>query len=120
MNSLNVCVLTGVLERPPLAVTADGKPQQSARFTLTCTELGRDGASYRLYVPVETYGQVATQCLTLQAGTVLAVDGKLKWRSYTDRAGEKHSGLAVLAREIRLLTPDAAHAAPAADAVTVG
>ena len=102
-DSLNVVCLTGHLERPSTVRDTDG--QAIARFTVRCEESGKDGTMFKIYVPCECYGRLAERASSWEPGTLLAIEGRLKWRSYVDAQGQKHSGLAVFAREVRVLEP---------------
>jgi single-stranded DNA-binding protein len=93
MDQVNVVVLTGFLERSPVVT------ETAVRFTIRVDETGKDGTTFKVFVPCEAYGRAESW----EAGAFLAVEGRLKWRSYTDRDGEKKSGLCVFAREVRVL-----------------
>jgi single-stranded DNA-binding protein len=52
----------------------------------------------RLYVPVDVFGDRAEKVAeAVGAGDTVLVDGKLRWRSWFDKRGEKQGKLAVLA-----------------------
>jgi single-stranded DNA-binding protein len=97
MDQVNVVVLTGFLERPAVA------SETGARFTLRVKEVGKDGTLFKIYVPCEAYGRLAERAESWETGAFLAVEGRLKWRSYTDRDGEKKGKLCVFAKEVRIL-----------------
>ena len=107
MDSLNTVVLSGLLDRDPVT-TFQEDGQQMTRFTLRCEETGKAGAVFRLYVPVECYGKTAERAAELGAGDVVGIEGKLKWRSTTDRHGEKKGSLCMLARQVSVLVSAAA------------
>jgi single-stranded DNA-binding protein len=51
--------------------------------------------------PERLLGDKAEQAAeTLTAGDLVLVDGKLQWKSWLDRTGEKHGRLAVLAWKV--------------------
>jgi single-stranded DNA-binding protein len=100
---MNNCTLVGTLERAPRLLEADGPVQ--ALFTLRIDETGKDGRTFQLYVPIEAYGTLANQAGTWEAGSLVALTGKLKWRSSVDAKGEKKSGLCIFAKEARVLEP---------------
>ena len=107
---LNHVTLTGTLEREPIVRFADhGTPQVS--FMLRLTEAGPAGQEFKLYIPVEAYGQAAEQAGELSAGAAVLVAGKLKWTSWTAKDGTKCTSLCVLARLVKRLAPAAAEAA---------
>jgi single-stranded DNA-binding protein len=101
MDSLNVVVLTGWLERAPALRWEDnGKALASA--TLRLEEQNAVGVVFRTYVALEAYGAMAERLGTYDAGDVLSLEGKLKWRSTTAN-GEKRGTLAVLVRQASVL-----------------
>jgi single-strand DNA-binding protein len=101
---LNHVTLTGRLERDPSTRFADHGTQQ-VHFTLRLSEAGPAGQAFTLFVPCESYSQVAELAGELSAGDAVMVDGKLKWQSYTAKDGSKKTSLAVLARLIKRLAP---------------
>ena len=107
---LNHVTLTGTLERDPITRLQDtGTPQ--VRFTLRVDEPGPAGQRFKLFVPVEVWGQAAEQAGELAAGEPVLVAGKLKWTSWTDKQGQKRTSLCVLARLVKRLAPAAMAAA---------
>ena len=103
---LNHVTLTGTLERDPITRFADHGTQQ-VNFTLRLTEAGAAGQEFKLYVPIEAYGQAGELAGDLNAGTAVLVAGKLKWTSYTAKDGSKKTSLCVLARLVKRLAPAA-------------
>lgn len=109
MIDLNHMTLTGILERDPITRFADHGTQVTS-FTLKLIEAGPAGQAFMLFVPVEAYGQAGELAGELNAGDAVLVAGKLKWRSWTDKTGQKRSSLCVLARLLKRLTPAAVEA----------
>ena len=107
---LNHVTLTGTLEREPITRFQETGTQQVS-FTLRVDEAGPSGQLFKLFVPVEAYGQAAEQAGDLTAGAVVLVAGKLKWTSYTDKTGQKRTSLCVLARLLKRLAPAPVEAA---------
>ena len=103
-TDLNHCTLTGTLERDPITRFQETGPQQVS-FTLRVDEAGPSGQLFRLFVPVEAYGQAGEQAGELHAGAAVLVAGKLKWTACTDKTGQKRTSLCVLARLVRPLAP---------------
>ena len=63
-----------------LSYTESAKPQ--ATLTLVLEEPGKDGTSYKTFVPVLIVGPQAEEwAATLEAGERIAVSGKLAWKS---------------------------------------
>jgi len=105
-SDLNHATLTGTVERDPITrFTEHGTPQVG--FTLRLTEVGPAGQEFKLYIPVEAYGQAGDVAGELAAGEAVLVAGKLKCTSYTAKDGTKRTSLCVLARLIRRLAPAA-------------
>jgi single-stranded DNA-binding protein len=107
MDSLNTVCLTGTIERDPVT-TFEESGTHVTTFTLRVEEQGRDGAVFRTYVVIETYGKTGARAAEFSANDVVAVEGKLKWKSSVDTHGEKKGTLAVLARQVSLLMSAAA------------
>lgn len=79
-------------------------------FTLRLEEAGPAGQLFKLFVPIEAYGQAGETASALAAGEACLVAGKLKWQSYTAKDGSKKSSLCVLARLVKQLAPAAVEA----------
>jgi single-strand DNA-binding protein len=96
MLTLNKVVLLGTLpEDPKLVYSENGTPQCS--FTLLVEEKGQEHTC-RLYIPCNIFGDRAEKVAEgISAGDTVLVDGKLRWRSWFDKKGEKQGKLAVLA-----------------------
>ena len=95
---MNTCALVGILERAPTVIESEGPLQ--ARFTLRVEETGKDGKVYPLFVSCEAFGPLAARASSWEAETVLSLVGKLKWRSVTDKQGQKSGGLCVCQRGV--------------------
>jgi single-strand DNA-binding protein len=99
--TINKVILCGCVtaEGCRLTYTADATPHCS--FTLLLEEASKQGHIYKLYIPVDLFGDKAEQTAeTINAGDLVLVDGKLQWKSWLDRTGEKHGRLAVLAWKV--------------------
>jgi single-stranded DNA-binding protein len=104
MNGINKVILAGQVADAglKLSYSSEGTPQY--HFTLLLEEAGKDGQVYRLFLPVEvfsTHGQWAAE--HLNASDRILVDGKLKWKSWVDKKGEKQGKLMVMAWQVSLL-----------------
>jgi single-stranded DNA-binding protein len=81
---------------PKLTYTSEGTPQ--CTITLLVEEPGRDGTPFELFVPIEVCGKQAEPVAEqINTGDVLLVDGKLKWKSWVDKKGEKQGRLGFMA-----------------------
>ena len=77
MNS--VCLSGRVSDYgPKISWTEGGKPQTT--FTLVVEEPGREGSTFKTFVPIKVVGAQAESCAeTLDAGALIAVNGKLQY-----------------------------------------
>jgi single-strand DNA-binding protein len=110
MNINKVIICGRVTDAGPnLTYGNKGTPQ--CAFTLMVEEPGRDGAPFKLFVPVEVFGKQA-EAVTEQidAGDVVLVDGKLKWKSWLDKQGQKQGRLGVMAWGVTVVQPAAVSA----------
>jgi single-stranded DNA-binding protein len=83
--------------------TEHGKPQTT--FTLVVEEPGRDGASFKTFVPISVVGAKAEAIAeTLEPDDLLVVDGKLAYKS--SKTKEKEAGkLVVVTFDVERLMP---------------
>jgi single stranded DNA-binding protein len=104
MTSLNKVIICGKITDagPKLTYTSEGTAQCS--FAIMLKEPGRDGTPFKLFVPVEVFGKQAEPVAEqLNAGDTVLVDGKLKWKSWIDKKGEKQGRLVVMAWAVNVL-----------------
>ena len=66
MDSLDVIVLTSTLERDPGIRVDEGSGTSRCSATLRCDELGTNGSTFKLYVPLEAWGKTAEALGELQ------------------------------------------------------
>jgi single-strand DNA-binding protein len=98
MLTINKVILCGRITADGcrLTYTADATPHCS--FTLLLEEASKQGYTYKLYIPVDLFGDKAEQAAELvNPGDLVLVDGKLQWKSWVDKQGEKQGRLVVLA-----------------------
>ena len=98
---MNQCCLVGRLTRAP-TVRFEGE-SQTATFTLAVQEPSREGKPYTLYVPCTSWGRSAEACSLLHTEDLVAISGKLSWRTHTGKCGQEHSQLCVAVREVTVL-----------------
>jgi Single-strand binding protein family len=88
--AINHVVLTGTCAEPGPKLTynqASAKPE--AKLTLIVSE-GKGDQDWRLFVPVFVYGAGAERAAEeIDAGDVIAVDGRLSWKSTLKKDGTK-------------------------------
>ncbi len=102
MDDINSVHLTGVLERDPVSKQNDGSVMVG--FTVRVEEVNRaSGEVFKVFVPIEVYGQGCDQAQGLRAGDAVLATCKLKWTSWTGKDGQRKSSLAVLARTVRVV-----------------
>jgi single-stranded DNA-binding protein len=104
MHSINRVLLVGRVTEagPKLTYSPEGNPQCS--FTLLLEDPGPDGKRYKVFVPIECFskhGEWAAE--HLNAEDVVLVDGKLKWKSWLDKQGQKQGRLGVMAWAVTVL-----------------
>ena len=101
---LNHVVVSGSVEREPFVKELENGTLTTS-FAIRVEEPSQTGEVFKLFVTVDCYGQLAKETETLQAGDAVVVSGKLKYKSWTGKNGEKKSTLAVLARTVLGLHP---------------
>jgi single-stranded DNA-binding protein len=95
MNSVH---LIGTLAGAPKPQGDTPTPCCAAR--LCVEDAGKDGQVYKLWVPVEAWGQAAITIGPLPEGALLAGTGRLKWKSWL-KDGQKHGALVVSTWQVR-------------------
>jgi single-strand DNA-binding protein len=107
MRNINRIVLTGGLTRDPeLRHTASGTPVATLRIGYT-TQRKQDGAWHDRsnYIDVEIWGARAENASRhLHKGRQVAIDGRLEWREYETRAGDRRQTHTVVADTVEYLT----------------
>ena len=97
MLSLNKVLIVGRVTEAGVKIpwAENGTPE--TRWTLIVEAPGPAGATFRLFVPCCAYGKTA-EAIGEQgnAGDTLFCDGKLKWRSWVDKKGEKQGRLELM------------------------
>ena len=99
---MNTCALIGTLTRPPRVTFQPETGQQVVSFTLSVEEPRPTGDPFKTYIGIECYGRSVTQAEALTPGALVAVEGKIGWKSYMHK-GEKRTTLVVLARQVHVL-----------------
>jgi len=112
--SVNRVILSGTIGQygVKIAWTESGKPQTT--LTLVCEEPGKDGASYKTFVPVVIIGpQAETLAETLEPGDMILLEGKLAYRAGKTKESGK---LAVTCFTVEVLAQSGALAAGVGEA----
>ena len=109
---LNKAILIGrVGERGP-RLTYDERSTPTCGFTLEVDEVSQSGKVFTLYVAVEVTGKFAEAAAEhLEPGQQVLVDGKLKYKKFTDKASQLTSKLIVSTWQV---TPAPVTVAPSA------
>lgn len=100
MRNLNRVVLTGGLTRDPeLRHTPSGTAVTTLRLGYTTQRrVGGEWQERSNYVDVELWGAQAESAVRhLSKGRQVAVDGRLEWREYETRAGERRQVHSIVA-----------------------
>src|SRR6266545_6198005 len=103
MLPINKVLLVGKVTEagPKISWTGHGTAQTS--FTLQIDEPGRDGKVFKLFVPVVVYNKAEQVAETINAGDLLAIDGKIGWTSRVDKkTGERSGKLTVVAWSVQV------------------
>ena len=106
-TNINRVVLTGNLTHDPeLRSTASGTPVCSLR--LACNTRRKDGTGQWVdkpnYFDVTVWGAQGENCANyLSRGRPVAIDGRLEWREFTDREGNKRQAVDIIADSVQFL-----------------
>jgi single stranded DNA-binding protein len=106
MHGINKVIVGGRLtaEGPKLTYSPEGTPQ--CTFTVRIEEAGKDGATFKVFVPIDVFGAHAEWVAAhVNAGALVLVDGKLKWRSWVDKQGQKQGKLVLMGWQVTLVQP---------------
>jgi single-stranded DNA-binding protein len=105
MHAINKVIVMGcVQEGLKLTYGPEGTPQCS--LTLLLEEGGKDGGTYKLYLPVDVFSTHAEWVAEhVHAGALVLIDGKLRWKSWVDKQGQKQGKLALMAWQVTLVQP---------------
>ena len=107
-TNINRVVLTGNLTRDPeLRTTPSGMSVCSLRIasnTRRKDQSSGDWVDKPNYFDVTVWGAQGENCATyLQKGRPVAVDGRLEWREWTDKEGNKRQNVEVVADAVQFL-----------------
>src|SRR3954452_64179 len=107
-TNINRVVLTGNLTHDPeLRSTASGTSVCSLR--IACNTRRKDGSGNWVdkpnYFDVTVWGAQGENCANyLSKGRPVAVDGRLEWREFTDREGNKRQAVDIIADNMQFLS----------------
>jgi single-strand DNA-binding protein len=107
-TNINRVILTGNLTRDPeLRSTPSGTPVCSLR--VACNTRRKDSSSGEWvdkpnFFDVTVWGAQGENCSTyLQKGRPVAVDGRLEWREWEDKQGNKRQSVDIIADSVQFL-----------------
>ena len=102
MSGLNRVLLVGQVSDRGIELSYLPTSQPLASFTLVLSDVGKDGNVYKTYCPCEVYGAGAERAGDLDAGMLVLLEGRLRWK----RAEHGKEGKLVVAGfEVKPLTP---------------
>lgn len=105
--NINRLVMTGNLTRDPeLRTTPSGTEVCSMRIACNTRRKDSSGewADKANYFDVVAWGAMGVNCATyLEKGRPVAVDGRLEWREWTDRDGNKRQSVDIVADNVQFL-----------------
>src|SRR4051794_20939588 len=106
-TNINRVVLTGNLTRDPeLRNTPSGTPVCSLR--IACNTRRKDASGEWVdkpnYFDVTVWGAQGENCATyLSKGRPVAIDGRLEWREWQDKEGNKRQSIDIIADSVQFL-----------------
>lgn len=101
---LNQCTVAGVVSDTPTVRYLDSG-QQVTSLSIRIDDEGKGGRVFKTYVQVEGYGTVADALQDLDEGQSVCITGKLAYRTWTGKDGNKQGGLRVMAWQVQPVKP---------------
>ena len=107
-GNINRVIITGNLTRDPeLRSTGGGTPVCSLRVACNGRRQNRDTQQWEdvpNYFDVTVWGAQGENCAKyLAKGRPVAVDGRLQWREFNDREGNKRQAVDIVAESVQFL-----------------
>lgn len=120
MADINRVTLTGNLTKDPEGhTTSSGTTITTLRVAVSNRKKQADGSwgEAPAFVDVKVFGHQAEACVNhLAKGRQVAIDGRLDWREWEDKDGNKRQSLDVVASDVKFLgSRSEPGTAPAAD-----
>jgi single-strand DNA-binding protein len=109
-GSVNVVVLVGNLTRDP-ELRATGGGTSVCRLGLAVNERTKDPATGEWgerpnYFDIDVFGPQGENCAQyLTKGRQVAIEGRLRWRSWETPEGQKRSAVSVVANSVQFIGP---------------
>jgi single-stranded DNA-binding protein len=103
--SINKCLIAGKVTDAGVRLTYGENGTPEAYWTLMVDETGANGMTFTTFIPCRAWGKSAeTIAEQMDAGDVVFIgDGKLKFRSWTTKSGEKKTRLEVTTWAVQIL-----------------
>lgn len=113
--SLNTVALVGNLTRDPELRDANGTPVCQLRIAVNArAKIDGEWTEKPNYFDVTVFGQQGENCAKyLAKGRPAAISGRLDWREWEDKEGNKRQAVSIVANDVQFL--GSAKDAPAAD-----
>ena len=109
-GSVNVVVLVGNLTRDPeLRATPGGT--SVCRLGLAVNERSKDATTGEWgerpnYFDIDVFGAMGENCAQyLTKGRQVAIEGRLRWRSWESQEGQKRSAVSIVASNVQFIGP---------------
>jgi len=109
-GSVNVVVLVGNLTRDPeLRATPGGT--SVCRLGIAVNERSKDPSTGEWgerpnYFDIDVFGQQGENCAQyLSKGRQVAIEGRLRWRSWETQDGQKRSAVSIVANSVQFIGP---------------
>jgi single-strand DNA-binding protein len=107
-GNINRVVLTGNLTRDPeLRATSSGTPVCSLRLACNGRRKNNDTNQWEdqpNYFDITVWGAQGENCHRyLSKGRGVAIDGRLQWREFTDKDGNKRQAVDIVAENVQFL-----------------
>jgi len=109
-SSVNVVVLVGNLTRDP-ELRATGGGTSVCKLGLAVNERAKDPTTGEWgerpnYFDIDVFGAQAESCAQyLAKGRQVAIEGRLRWRSWETQDGQKRSAVSVVANNVQFIGP---------------
>ena len=106
-SNINVVVVTGNLTSDPeLRETPGGTPVCKLRIAVNTSRKTAEGnwEEKPNYFDVTVWGAQGSNCATyLRKGRPVAINGRLEWREWTDKEGNKRQSVEIIANTVQFL-----------------
>jgi single-strand DNA-binding protein len=107
-TNINRVVLTGNLTRDPELSTTPNTQTSVCKLRIACNTRRRDASGEWVDKPnffdVTVWGAQGENCARyLQKGRPVAIDGRLEWREWEDKQGNKRQSVDIIADSVQFL-----------------